>query len=150
MKDKNIIKRGKVVELVPKQPSNGFMVRYGIPLGRRTLVNIQVRANNGANDFTYFNDGISSIKNNGDGTVTICINNGELKKTDVEDTLIVIISYAAQLATSCEKIDKMFQHEAVVFMHEGDSVELSQSPKGKKYVYTVMRNKNQLFLVQKD
>ena len=147
MKDKNIIKRGKVVELVPKQPYNGYQVRYGLSYGKRSLANVRVYANDGAKSFTYFNDGISAIKETDNGTY-IYVNNGELKQNDVEDTLLVIIPYAQQLVTCVEKIHKISHREAVLFMHEGDTVELSQSLKVKRSVYTVVRNGKKLFLVK--
>ena len=147
MKENNSIKRGKVVELVPKQPSNGYLVRYGLSYGKRSLVHINVRANDGAKSFTYFNDGISAIKKPANGITYVYVNNGDLKHNDVEDTLLVIVPFAQQLVTAAEKIDQMSQHEAVIFMHEGDTLELSQSPKGKRSIYTAVRDGKKLFLV---
>lgn len=147
MKDTRTIKKGKVVELVPKQLCNGYVVKYGLPLGKRALGKIRVYANDFSKSFNSFNNGISSVREY-DGCVKICINNGETKATETEDTLIVIIPYARQLVTTSENIYNKTHGEAVLFMHVGDRVELSQSTKGKRYAYIVSQNKNKLFLIK--
>lgn len=147
MKNKKTIKNGKIAELVPKQSSNGFVVQYGLPFGKRSLTSIRVYANDTLGSFTYFNNGVSSIKDTRE-YIGIHINNGSTRDTDVEDTLIVIIPRVGQLATASEKIYAKSHGEAVLFMHVGDTVELSQCNKGKCYSYVVRQNKNKLFLVK--
>lgn len=149
MMNKGSIRCGKVVELLPKQSSGGYVARYGIQFGKRVLSSIKIYANEKTRSFTYFNNGISTIKDVA-GCTSIRINNGEPKANEVEDTLIVILPCAQYLSTTAERIDKKSFGEAVVFMHVGDTVELAQTPKGKTFAYTVVQNKNKLFLVKKN
>ncbi len=146
MKDSKLIKLGKVVELLPKQSNSGFMMRYGLPFGKRSLTSISVSANDKAKSFIYFNQGMSSIKLNR-SSVSININNGEYKPGNVEDTLLLIVSGAKQLVTTAETIYKKEVSEAVVFMHFGDTIQLSQSSHGKCSEYKIVKNNNKLFLV---
>ena len=151
MVDTKDIKIGKVIQLIPHH-NGGFNIELGIRGRQKSLMRLQVRTSNWTDSLYHFNGGVH-IHRDGTGYIIVnVINATQHRETDVEDTLLVIVDFARNLVTSAKLIDeKLNSHgEAVLFMREGDTVELCHLHKDTHSAYVAIRCGNELRIVKKE
>lgn len=146
---------GKIVQLLGKKNS-GFEVVYGIDnniIDNRYLLDFGeiVLGNNEPNATATYIYGGQIVEEQGDGYKKVVIFNKELPKEAIEDYLLVIIPYAAQLAkTGGTRIAGRYYYEAILEMRNGDTVEVSKSFSGEREIYMAVQAGNEMFLLKKN
>lgn len=143
---------GKIAQLRGKEAQAGYEVVYGIdnPIaGRYSLAFGSISFGNMYATTTYIYGG-HIVEEKSDGYKDILIFNGELTSSDTEEYLLVIIPYASQLKTDSKKIAGRYYHEAILEMHNGDTVEVSKNSFGKREVYMAVQAGNEVFLIKKE
>ncbi len=143
---------GKVVQLKGKEAQAGYEVVYGIDkpiVGRYSLAFGNISFGNTCVTTTYIYGG-HTIEEKTDGYKDILIFNGELDSGDTEEYLLVIIPYASQLKTDSKRIAGRYYYEAILEMHNGDTVEVSKNSVGKREVYMAVQTGNEMFLIKKE
>lgn len=147
---------GKVVQLLQVPLEDGFETVYGISsvdfkhsdryelsFGEIVFGNINPNITK-----TYIYGG-HLVKEKNDGFKEVLIFNGELSKEDKEEYLLVIIPYAAQLKSKAKKIAGRYSYEAILEMHVGDTLEVSNSSTGSRDIYMAVQAGNEMFLLKK-
>lgn len=143
---------GKIVQLRGRKAQAGYEVVYGIDSsidGRYGLAFGNISFGDVSATTTYIYGG-HTIEEKSDGYKNILIFNGELESNDIEEYLLVIIPYASQLKTSAKRIAGRYYYEAILEMHNGDTVEVSKNSVGKREVYMAVQAGNEIFLIKKE
>ena len=143
---------GKLVQLRGKKAEAGYEVVYGIDKsidGRYGLTFGSISFGSENETTTYIYGGYI-IEDKTDGYKNVLIFNGELESSDKEKYLLVVIPYAAQLKTNSKKIAGRYYYEAILEMHNGDTVEVSKNSVGKRDVYMAVQAGNEMFLIKKE
>ena len=145
-----MFKFGKIVRLIGIPCEENFETLYGlIPNGHGKYVfNMATLSVNPKLSHKYINGGII-VESKQDGFKDITICNGDLRKEDVEQILLVIIPYSAQIVTTATKVAGRYPTEAILSMKSGDTVEVSKSVSSKKIIYMAVKAGNEMFLVKK-
>lgn len=146
---------GKIVQLRGKEAQAGYEVVYGIKdcitLNRYSLSFGEiVLGNNIPNGTATYIHGGHIAKEYGEGYQKVMIFNGVLPKDGIEEYLLVIIPYASQLKTDSKRVAGRYYYEAILEMHNGDTVEVSKNSAGKREVYMAVQAGNEMFLIKKE
>ena len=146
---KNIF--GRIVRLHGKPLEDGFEVEYGLDYKQGnyhdfSFAEIFFGNVNPSVSKTYICGGYM-VKEKRDGYKEIIIFNGDLKADENENMLFVIIPYATRILSEAKKVAGRYSTEAILEMHEGDTVEVS---KGVGFeTYMAVKAGNELLLVKK-
>lgn len=145
-----MFKFGKVVRLLGIPCEENFEILYGfVPNGHgKYVLNMATISINPKFSHKYINGGII-VESKKDGFKDITICNGDLRKNDIEQALLVIIPHSTQIVTTAAKVAGRYPTEAILCMKSGDIVEVSKSTAGRKTVYMAVKAGNELFLVKK-
>lgn len=149
---------GKITELSGISSPDGFEVIYGIDVyedGRRDLgfVSLEMGGEVFSNrtHVTYIigycldDSEQESFKKYHIG---ICEEN-QIPEEISEEYLFVIIQYSSGIETTCKRLAGRNPTEAILKMHEGDTVKVSKAG-GISETYMVVKAGNELFLVKKN
>lgn len=142
---------GRIVRLLGKPLEEGFEVKYGIDYKQGnyhdfSFAEISFRNINSNVSKTYIYGGYM-VKEKGDGFKEIVIFNGDLRADENENMLLVIIPYATKIVSESKRVAGRYPTEAILEMHEGDTVEVS---KGLGFeTYMAVKAGNELLLVKK-
>lgn len=145
---------GKIAQLIGNN-DNGFEVIYGISdyimINRYILGFAEILLGHSTDNetATYIYGGYL-VEEKGDGYKQVIIFNKELPKDAVEEYILVIIPYAAQLKTNSKRIAGRYYYEGIFQMKEGETIEVSKDFTKKKDVYMVVKAENELFLIKKN
>lgn len=147
---------GKMVQVLPNPIEGGFRAVYGIDnveskhqlrnALRLTFGNISFNNMSPNVTKTYICGGYT-VKKTAKNFKEILIFNGDLSQEDNEEFLFVIIPYANKIKTKSKKIAGKYPQEAILEMHEGDTLELSKN--GKKDIFMAVKAGNEIFLIRK-
>lgn len=146
---KNIF--GRIARLLGKPLEEGFEVEYGIDYKQGnyhdfSFAEISFGNIDSSVSKTYICGGYM-VKEKRDGFKEIVIFNGDLRADENENMLLVIIPYATRIVSESKRVAGRYPTEAILEMHEGDTVEVS---KGLGFeTYMAVKAGNELLLVKK-
>lgn len=153
-----MLDNGKLVHLIGSPVENGFRAVYGINnvefnylISHSSIMNsgnVVFANSNPRATKTYINGGYV-VKKNANGFKEILIFNGELEKDAEEEFLLVVIPHAGKIKTKSKKIAGKYPYEAILVMHEGDTLQISKSSSSKVEVFIAVKAGNEMFLIKK-
>ncbi len=142
---------GKIVQLLGKPMEDGFSVVEGIEfckLGTAEFefAEFKLYHNPSKNGYKVIYCWELSIKEQHDGFKEVLVNNLEHMPEEkcVEERLWVLIPWASEIKTSCEKIAGRYPQEAIIEMKAGDVIAVD------KEIYMAVQTGNEMFLVKKN
>ena len=150
---------GKIVQLLGIPVKDGFRVEEGVEFCRFGTANmgfatLTLGYNPHESNFKVKYCWDFSVIEEQDLYKEILVNNLGLvedkpKVNCIEETLWVIIPYAAEIKTKSKKIAGRYPQEALLEMKVGDTVTVNKAG-GNPEIYMAVQAKNEMFLVKKN